>query len=98
VVTKCSRLLRLGSRPSAKLLKAVIGTVLSFVSQRLMAESPLQTATVTRVTFANMKSKPTYASAEQVITRDAGRFTRGRGAGRNCRRGLSASRCAERRT
>src|SRR5688500_12915848 len=32
VVTKCSRLLRLGSRPSVKLLKAVIGMGLLFES------------------------------------------------------------------
>src|SRR5690349_15870403 len=40
LVTKCSRLLRFGSRPSVKLLKAVIGIAVPFVSQ-LLTQYPL---------------------------------------------------------
>src|SRR5882762_1635976 len=66
VVTKCSRLLRFGSRPSVKLLKAVIGIGLSFVSQRLRRQFSLPTAGGT--TSVLPKRKVELASSKSGLT------------------------------
>src|SRR5437762_5802023 len=67
---KCPRFLRFGSRPSVKLLKAVIGIGLSSVRQRLKRRVPLQSVDL-RVTFRSRKSKPAEHRRSRLSRFDA---------------------------
>src|SRR5690349_11686431 len=64
LVTKCSRLLRLGSRPSVKLSKVVIGICPSLVDRRWSCQSPLRTVGHTTSGFPEHKREWPLSRAE----------------------------------